>query len=381
MNARVYFGNTFQSRGRVMISFWVTRENGFTIRNYCQNRGRTIADRFRIHVYDEIGEVVRFAGGAQIFSDIDLISNSQRNIVRMIWDAHSRCAPEATRLNDCRNVLLRFQLLTALYEQGLNTFRVFRSTDVEALDRFPVFVRKSNGHDGPLTGLLHTRHEVVRAVRALRLRGYRLGDLMIAEFCDTSTADGVFRKYAAFNVGGTIIPSHLYVSRRWCLKAADNEPTEAHLREEHAYLERNPHEEWVRRVFALAGIDYGRVDYGVLNGMPQVWEINLNPTLGGRTVSQRHRSWAPHLLTLREAGREAFHTRLRSAFLALDNGADAPVTLVVERALVVRLRTEAARRKRRQQLFDWLRRIYRRLRHQPPRVGIVPPGSPPTPAR
>jgi hypothetical protein len=347
---------------RAMISFWATQANSFTIRNYCRNRGRTIADRFQIHIYDEIGEVVQFPGATQIFSDIDLISNSQRDIVRMIWDAHARKVPGVPRLNNARNVLLRFQLLNTLYERGINAFRVFRATDAGALDRFPVFVREMNSHNGPLTDLLNTRGEVFAALCALPLRGYRLGDLMIEEFCDTSTADGLFRKYSAFKVGGSIIPFHLYLSRQWCVKAAGNQPTEAHIREEDAYLEDNPHEGWLRRVFAIAGTDYGRIDYGVLNGVPQVWEINLNPSFGRRMEGQPHMSLAPHLSKLREAGREVAHTRLRNAFLALDTAIDSPVTVAVEPVLLTRVRNEAARRQRRQWVFDRLRWVYRRFR-------------------
>ena len=32
-------------------------------------------------------------------------------------------------------------------------------------------------------------------------------------------------------------------------------------------------------MFQIAGIDYGRIDYSMLDGEPQVWEINTNPTV------------------------------------------------------------------------------------------------------
>ena len=53
----------------------------------------------------------------------------------------------------------------------------------------------------------------------------------------------------------------------------------AELYEEREYLRNNPHEGILREVFHLAGINYGRADYSMLDGRPQIWEINTNPTL------------------------------------------------------------------------------------------------------
>jgi GNAT superfamily N-acetyltransferase len=62
------------------------------------------------------------------------------------------------------------------------------------------------------------------------------------------------------------------------VKAADLlEP--AHLAEERAYLDENPHADALRRAAALARIAYGRIDYSLLEGRPQIWEINTNPLL------------------------------------------------------------------------------------------------------
>ncbi len=42
------------------------------------------------------------------------------------------------------------------------------------------------------------------------------------------------------------------------------------------YFKINPHEPELREIFRLAKIQYGRVDYSILNGTIQVWEINTN---------------------------------------------------------------------------------------------------------
>ncbi|MGK7892784.1 MAG: hypothetical protein AB4372_03825, partial [Xenococcus sp. (in: cyanobacteria)] len=52
---------------------------------------------------------------------------------------------------------------------------------------------------------------------------------------------------------------------------------EKNLLEEEQYVKTNPHESFLRDIFRLARIEYGRIDYGLINGIPQVWEINTNP--------------------------------------------------------------------------------------------------------
>jgi hypothetical protein len=51
------------------------------------------------------------------------------------------------------------------------------------------------------------------------------------------------------------------------------------LRLEDEYVATNPHAAELARIFALARVDYGRVDYGLLENRIQVWEINTNPLL------------------------------------------------------------------------------------------------------
>lgn len=241
-----------------MIAFWVTRAGSFGIRTYLGNRGRAIGGRFATPTYDDLGPSVRLSLGTQIFSALDQLTPAQRDMAAVVWDAHASLAPRARRLNHPRHVLLRFELLTRLHDEGLNAFRVFGAGNLGAVQRFPVFVRHRHRHNGPLTRLLRTRTDLARTLVGLGLRGYRFDDLMIAEFCDTSDRDGLFRKYAAFKVGDRILPCHLMTSPQWCVKSAGSEWDETLIREYLGYIEDNPHEEWLRRVFVIAGVDFGR---------------------------------------------------------------------------------------------------------------------------
>jgi hypothetical protein len=343
-----------------VISFWVTRDGMFGLENYRGHRGRAIAGHFEPRLYEEItGGTVRMTGGPQIFAALDQLTPVQRELVVQMWDAHVAAAPQARRLNDPRRALLRFELLDRLWQEGLNSFRVYRVDQAEEVTRFPVFVRHRHRHNGPSTRLVHNHDELRRVLTALRIRGRRLGDHMIVEYCNVSGPDGLFRKYAAFRVGAHIIPSHTFAARKWTVKSQGNQPTEASVQEGLQYQRDNPHAAWLARVFDLAGIEYGRIDYGVANGVPQAWEINLNATIGRAEGQSRHTNLDPALKALRESGRELFHAQLRQAFLDLDHEATpVEVGVGIDPDLQARLLRDAELRERRQRVTRWLERLY-----------------------
>jgi len=343
-----------------VITFWVNRDGLFGVQNYLSHRGRTLADRFETRVFEDLaGNHVSFSGGPQVFAGLDQVTPAQRDLVGRLWDAHAAAAPDVPRLNDPRRVLLRYELLERLWEEGLNRFRVYRTNQADQVARFPVFIRHIHRHNGPATRLVTSPDDLRRVLTALRIRGRRMRDHMIVEYCDVSGSDGLFRKYAAFKVGSHIIPSHVFASHQWALKSMDNQPTEASVQEGLQFQRENPHAAWLTRVFEIAGIDYGRVDYGVAGGVPQVWEINLNATLGRAEGQSRHTGLPPALKALRDSGRDIFHAQLRAAFLELDlHPAGARVEAPIDAALQTRLRRDADERRRRQRVAAWLRRLY-----------------------
>jgi hypothetical protein len=299
------------------------------------------------------------AGGPQIFAGLDQVTPAQRELVGQVWDAHAAVMPHVPRLNDPRRVLLRFELLERLWEAGMNRFRVYRTDQADQVTRFPVFIRHIHRHNGPATRLVTSRDELRWMLTALRIRGRRMRDHMIVEYCDVSGHDGLFRKYAAFKVGAHIIPSHAFASPHWTVKSVQNQPTEASVQEGLQFQRENPHGAWLARVFELAGIDYGRVDYGVADGVPQVWEINLNATLGRAEGQSRHTGLPPALKALRDSGRDIFHAQLRAAFLELDlYSTTQRIEARVDAPLLTRLRRDAEARERRRRVAEWLARLY-----------------------
>ena len=191
----------------------------------------------------------------------------------------------------------------------------------------------------------------------LRLRGHRLRDLLVVEFCDTADANGLYRKYAAFKVGNAIVPAHMMAGDRWMIKASGDQPTVELAEEGLRYVEENPHEEWLRKVFTIAGADYGRIDYGVLNGRPQVWEVNLNPTVG-RAPGKPARDLPEEVAALRDRAREGVHERLRAAFVGLDQPQGETIGVSLESHLLQAIASETSRARRRRSVLGALQRIY-----------------------
>ena len=347
-----------------MISFWVDQPGACLIENYRKARGLPIADRFAVRVYQWQEPCLEVPAGPHIFSALDQLTDGQREAIGELYDQLVALQPGIRVLNDPRRCLLRPALLGALADAGLNSFRVYAVAQARTIERFPVFVREAHGHSGNLTPLLGSPQAVRRALRGLRLRGFRSSDLLIVEFCDTADPQGLFRKYAAFKVGDTVVAAHQMAGTHWLVKSENNRRSMELALEGVAYSEHNPHEAWIRNVFALAGIDYGRIDYGVLNGRPQAWEINLNPTIG-RAIGAGNEPMDPEVAAVVRRGSDAWHHRLRQAFLALDTEAGGtPLRLDLEPGLLERIRREQRRAQGRQFAWSSLGKLYRH-----PRIG------------
>jgi hypothetical protein len=247
-------------------------------------------------------------------------------------------------LNSATGSLRRYALLRRLYEIGWNRFNVVRGTDDPGALRYPVFIRYEHRHNGNLTPLLHDRRALDRALGQLVVRGASVAELLIVEFCETAGTDGLYRKYSAMRIGERILPRHLHASASWMAKSQTSDGDERLVREELDYLNDHPHAKWLSDVFELAQIEYGRIDYGLFRGQPQVWEINTNPTLG--RGEGRRRTARDSTRQLREPGRVIAHRLMIDAFKALERpDPSASLPIAISEPVRRRLRSEAAARR------------------------------------
>lgn len=291
-----------------MIYFILAGSNSNTIKKYLEYRGNQLQKDIGIIYYDDLSKLNGLECNTLIFSDFDRLNKNQLAEVIKIFDIIKSRYPELNLVNNPAKTKLRFDLLRELYNLGINPFNVHRI--VESLNniRFPVFLREENNHTGALSGLIFNYKSLEANVFALSLQGYPAKNLLAVEFVDVADEMGIYGKYSALKVVDTVYPRQLDYNMHWMVKTSiryNRYPEKEFLKEFKYFMDNNPHEIWLEKVFKLAGIEYGRIDYGLLNNQPVVWEINLNPDYGGRKRKKRKK----RNVVIQEI-RNTFHTTL-----------------------------------------------------------------------
>lgn len=306
-----------------MIYALATRRGAFGIGDYLKTDGRDVAHLVTVLTYEDAFDRGTIPIGAYLFTGLEELTKTESVLVGRVRQALAAASPSTSRFNDPVRWYQRGDLLQAAFCAGVNGFRAIRPADLLRRLQFPVFVRSESQHTGALSPLLFDRPAVLRALLAALIRGHRLADLLIVEYCHTADAAGVYAKYSAMILGSRIVPRSLTLNRDWVTKfegrITDPPAAEADLR----YVDNNPHEAWLRRVCELGGVEYGRVDYGVLDGRLQLWEINTNPTIGADLA---HEAPTTEILEAADRGPDAdarrlmqrgnlrFYARLREAW-------------------------------------------------------------------
>ncbi|HEY3149601.1 MAG TPA: hypothetical protein VGJ75_24770 [Dongiaceae bacterium] len=260
---------------------YVTRElHSYTIDRFIDSyrgSGVTLPVALRALSYETLLALRRAPIGNYIFSDLDRLSAFEIDAVSEIAKAVHAADGRAMISNWPNRVLGRYALLRRLQESGINSFGVWRLDEERLPTAYPVFIRREQDALGPETPLLHDEREYRAAVDALQRAGKGLSGRIAVQFRQVPDANGLYRKYGAFFFRGRVVPQHLFLSSNWIVKRSTLDLTPEMIAEEERYVFENPHEEELRRIFALAETDFGRVDYGVIDGRIEVFEINTNP--------------------------------------------------------------------------------------------------------
>lgn len=214
-----------------------------------------------------------------VFTDFDRLSASELEAACLVRD---RIVAAGSRvLNDPRNFLPRDALIKRWRRGDINGFTCFAPSLGEWPDRYPVFLRTIAAHRGVLGELLPDLDAARAAVADALAAGHPISDLVLVEYAAQPQPDtGTFQKHAAFLVGDRIIRANTVNDTSWAAKnGVRHGASDAQYRAERAEMDAYPHVDFVRRAFDVAGMDFGRIDFGIVDNRPQAYEINTNPMM------------------------------------------------------------------------------------------------------
>ena len=285
-----------------MIRFVMTRGHERTHTKVVKDSG---APRIELLHYDQLFASRQLPRAAYVFTDLDRLASWDLELAAAVH--RDLVAAGLPVLNDPARVKTRFALLRALHEAGLNEFNVYRLDEGLRPSRYPVFLRRAAGHGRPASGLLEDWGAVERAVASALARGIPESSLLLVEYAAEPVRPGLFRKLALSRIGPCWLPQICVHDVRWLVKYGKLGCATPELYEEElGIIRENPFAEPLRRAFEIAGIEYGRADFGLVGGSVQVYEINTNPTLKPGTqhpdtnrLESLRLVWTQHMAALR----------------------------------------------------------------------------------
>lgn len=256
--------------------------------------------------------------GHYVFTDFDRLTAYEIQIAATVARRLQEVAPAARVLNRPAEVLERYPLLRRLAREGLNDFSAYRIDSDEMPKRYPVFIRSEDDCHKPDTGLLESETELRAAIDRLRAAGVPMKRRIAVEYCTEPSSDGLFRKYGVFRIGKRLVAQHIFHHTDWYVKRSTRGQSEGPLHDElMAFIRDNPHAAEVERSFDIARIDYGRIDYTIVGGRLQTFEINTNPAFN---------PGSPASPALAER-RRGFRSRVYAAFNEIDVPIEGPATV------------------------------------------------------
>lgn len=273
-----------------MISFYATTPHLYTFDSFRQMWARELIEDSRLVGYSEIELGASIEPGLHVFTDFERLLGPERGLAKRWHRLISTAGPAHAALGDPGRWKDRHRLLTALADAGINDFRSHRIDQLGPQIRYPVFLRWANEHTGSLGGPIASEAQLRDRLSSMtgRRRRHLAHQLLVVELVDARSADGLFRKYSVQRIGDDLIPRHLVVDRHWVTKGP-TVVTDDIVAEEQRFIDDPPNLDLVREAFAIAGIDFGRIDYGYVGGRLQVWEINTNPMLAPRHAADPRR--------------------------------------------------------------------------------------------
>lgn len=299
-----------------MIVFVTTAAHGYTHEHVVRQ-----ARDFEVTItsYESLLRQKGFRNATYVFTDMDRLSPSALARAALCFRHLQSCGMRV--LNDPARFHTRSGLLRRLHTLGINRFNAYRVEEDVEPQRWPVFVRTEGDHGYPTSDLLHTPEELAVAISQAIERGVPRSALIIVEYAAEPVRPGLFRKLSAFRIGAESVAHFCVHEDRWLVKYGKMgiAPEELY-RDELRIVTDNPYWPELQRVFEIAAIDYGRVDFGLVGGSVRVYEINTNPQVKFPTE---------HPSAFRIESYRVFETNYFTALRALDTTARSPAVRAV----------------------------------------------------
>jgi hypothetical protein len=279
---------------------------------------------FKVLSYTRALRARSLARGTYLFADVDRLGFWELELASRLY----RCLAGAGLrvLNDPARARQRLSLLRELQHRGINAFGAWQADDTARPRRYPAFLRTQSAHRGTLSDLLNDEAEVTAAIEGALASGVPMRELMVVEYCAQPVREGLFRKLAAFRAGDRMLCTLSVHERHWAAKYGElGVADQALYDDEYDIVARNRYGEALRPAFEAAGIEYGRADFALVDGRPQVYEINSNPMLERITT---------HPFPVRLRTDALFFERLEDAMAALDSPGTGPAVRLDDEILV-----------------------------------------------
>jgi hypothetical protein len=265
-----------------MILFFTSPGHHYTLKGILKSPHRTA--QVAVRSYDWLARQQSVSASTCIFTDLDRLRHFELAFAARM---HRQLKEGGVRvLNDPAQACQREELLFRLHKAGMNRFRAYRATLDPRPARFPVFFKCAAGHSQDISDLFWNQDELDRAIERLRTQGFPLTHMLVIEFANRPCREGVYRRHTIYRIGDRMVPANMVMEGSPFVKYGDvSVITDADRAEAIKEIDRNPHAETMLPVFQIAGIEFGRADFGFDEDTPAVYEINTNPTIGLRIKS------------------------------------------------------------------------------------------------
>ena len=257
-----------------MLAFIISEEHQYAVRDVLETRDHPLHGRIFILSYREFLSLPQLPRATYLFLDIERLTPERMVAVPKRIAQLEKAMPGIRVLNRPERIVDRMTIMRRLFDAGINGFRVLPVTTPPADLRYPVFLRGMQDHEGPRSDLIGNADQLARAVADLpKPEGFA-----ITEYIDARNAQGLHEKRSYMRIGDKLFPAARDVSRNWVCKGEYSNPEGvAQPDVELAFLTGTEDREALERAFEVTQIDYGRADYAVVDGRPQLFEINTNP--------------------------------------------------------------------------------------------------------